>query len=197
LEIGKGVIPQTLLTYCCHSSFVTLFHQILNKKNMEQTTLMTPEQLLEHWQGHRRLTRKTIKAFPETAFFEYSIGGMRPFAKLVSEIIDLAEYGIEGVVSGTWKPIYELPHNGNNQLPLDTQEEFLHKWDEVTELINDSWNKISPDRFQIVEKAFGAFEDTNFSSIMYFIDNEIHHRGQGTVYLRSLGIEPPAFYDRS
>ncbi|WP_367868755.1 DinB family protein [Pedobacter sp. WC2423] len=28
------------------------------------------------------------------------------------------------------------------------------------------------------------------------MDNEIHHRGQGYVYLRSLGIEPPFFWDR-
>ena len=28
------------------------------------------------------------------------------------------------------------------------------------------------------------------------IDNEIHHRGQGYVYLRALGIEPPPFYER-
>jgi uncharacterized damage-inducible protein DinB len=33
--------------------------------------------------------------------------------------------------------------------------------------------------------------------MLYWIDNEIHHRGQGYVYLRALGIEPPAFYDRS
>ena len=26
--------------------------------------------------------------------------------------------------------------------------------------------------------------------------NEIHHRGQGYVYLRALGIEPPPFYER-
>ncbi|MGZ5248500.1 MAG: DinB family protein [Flavitalea sp.] len=32
--------------------------------------------------------------------------------------------------------------------------------------------------------------------MFYFIDNEIHHRGQGYVYLRSLGIEPPFFWDR-
>jgi uncharacterized damage-inducible protein DinB len=164
---------------------------------MQQTALITSEQLLEHWQEHRRLTRRAILAFPERDFFEYSIGGMRPFAQLVSEMLDLAEYGIEGIVTGTWMPIYELPHHGNNKLPLDTQEEFLQKWDQVTALINDSWDKITSDRFQTVEKAFGAFEGTNFSSIMYFIDNEIHHRGQGTVYLRSLGIEPPAFWDRS
>jgi hypothetical protein len=30
----------------------------------------------------------------------------------------------------------------------------------------------------------------------YWIDNEIHHRGQGYVYLRALGVEPPPFYER-
>jgi uncharacterized damage-inducible protein DinB len=33
--------------------------------------------------------------------------------------------------------------------------------------------------------------------IQYVIDNEIHHRGQGYVYLRELGIEPPPFWERS
>ncbi|MEJ6979249.1 DinB family protein [Pedobacter sp. P351] len=28
------------------------------------------------------------------------------------------------------------------------------------------------------------------------IDNEIHHRGQAYVYLRSLGITPPFFWER-
>jgi uncharacterized damage-inducible protein DinB len=32
--------------------------------------------------------------------------------------------------------------------------------------------------------------------ILYWIDNEIHHRGQAYVYLRSLGIEPPHFWER-
>jgi hypothetical protein len=29
------------------------------------------------------------------------------------------------------------------------------------------------------------------------IDNEIHYRGQGFVYLRALSIEPPPFYERA
>ena len=33
--------------------------------------------------------------------------------------------------------------------------------------------------------------------LLYWIDNEVHHRGQAYVYLRALGIEPPPFYDRS
>jgi uncharacterized damage-inducible protein DinB len=32
--------------------------------------------------------------------------------------------------------------------------------------------------------------------ILYLVDNEVHHRAQGYVYLRSLGIEPPMFWDR-
>ena len=52
-------------------------------------------------------------------------------------------------------------------------------------------------RFLEVDTAFGAYEGVIFGLFQYWIDNEIHHRGQGYVYLRALGIEPPAFYDRS
>ena len=53
------------------------------------TTVVTPDQLLAHWQGHRRLTRRMIEAFPERELFSYSIGGMRPFADLVLEMIGM------------------------------------------------------------------------------------------------------------
>ena len=32
--------------------------------------------------------------------------------------------------------------------------------------------------------------------ILYIIENETHHRGQGYVYLRALGIQPPFFWKR-
>jgi uncharacterized damage-inducible protein DinB len=35
-----------------------------------------------------------------------------------------------------------------------------------------------------------------YDLLLYIVDNEIHHRGQGYVYLRELGIEPPPFYER-
>ena len=53
-------------------------------------TVITPEALLEHWQGHRRITRRVIEAFPEKELFEYSIGGMRPFAVLATEMLKMA-----------------------------------------------------------------------------------------------------------
>ena len=33
--------------------------------------VITPEDLLKHWQGHRALTRRVIEAFPEKDFFEF------------------------------------------------------------------------------------------------------------------------------
>jgi uncharacterized damage-inducible protein DinB len=136
-----------------------------------------------------------IEAFPEEHFFTYSIGGMRPFAALVMEMIDLAEGGVAGAATGKWKGMNEWRHvNGN--VP-DTKQGVLQVWDEVTEQINAFWPQITPERFQETDKAFGMYEAPIYDSLLYFIDNEIHHRGQAFVYLRSLGIAPPSFWDRA
>jgi len=163
---------------------------------MTTTGIFTPEALLEHWQGHRRVTRRMIEAFPEDKLFTYSIGGMRPFSDLVMEFIGMAEPGIEGVVTGNWNIVNDLPHHAKNNLPK-TKKELLERWDSITEKINKRWQQIPAERFNEMDKAFGQWEGLIYSSIFYWIDNEIHHRGQAYVYLRSLGIEPPAFYDRS
>ena len=158
--------------------------------------VITPEQLLEHWQGHRRITRRAIEAYPEDKFFTYSIGGMRPFSELVMEMIVMAVPGLEGVITGKWISGEETNELFSRRAP-GTKAEVLKLWDETTEKINELWPQIPPHRFQDVDRAFGMYEGTIFFTIFYWIDNEIHHRGQGYVYLRSLGIEPPAFWDRS
>ena len=45
--------------------------------------------------------------------------------------------------------------------------------------------------------AFGQWTAPVYDLILYAVDNEVHHRGQGYVYLRALSVEPPPFYDRS
>jgi uncharacterized damage-inducible protein DinB len=163
----------------------------------KSAVVISPEALLEHWQGHRRLTRKVIAAFPEKDFFTFSVGGMRPFAVLAMEILDLTEFGIKGIVTKRYPQINDLPHHeGNHGKMPKTQADYLAKWDAVTAQLNDLWQQIPLERFQEMEVAFGQYENSIINSILYYIDNEIHHRGQGTVYLRALGIEPPMFWDR-
>ena len=150
--------------------------------------VITPEELLQHWQGHRRVTRRIIEAFPEHDLFHFSIGGMRPFAALAMEFIGMGVPTLRGVVRGEW--------SSSEAKPPETKAELLERWDEATGEIDRLWHRISPSRFQEVDVAFGQWEGPVYSLILYVIDNEIHHRGQGTVYLRALGIEPPYFFDR-
>ncbi|MFZ1013366.1 MAG: damage-inducible protein DinB, partial [Terracidiphilus sp.] len=63
----------------------------------------TANDVLKSWQGHRRLTRRTIEAFPEDKLFQFSVGGMRPFAEMAFEFIRMAVPIVDGVASGKWE----------------------------------------------------------------------------------------------
>ncbi|MBC7928718.1 MAG: DinB family protein [Bryobacteraceae bacterium] len=151
--------------------------------------LLTAEALLQNWQAHRRLTRKTIEAFPEDKLFQFSVGGMRTFGAMACEIIGMGVPIVEGVSTGKWVHFEDAKP--------ETKSELLRLWDAQTEQLNEKVPQIPPGRFTEVDKAFGQWEMTGLAGIQYAIDNEIHHRGEGYVYLRALGIEPPAFWDRA
>ncbi|RXG32418.1 DinB family protein [Leeuwenhoekiella marinoflava] len=152
--------------------------------------VITSSELLAHWQGHRSLTRRVIQAFPEKEFFNYSMGGMRSFAEMTLELLAIAGPGLKEIVTGETQALNEHID------PKNQKELVLNLWDQATEEINTYYNQITQDRFHETIKTFGQYEGTVISSIFYFIDNEIHHRGQGYVYLRNLGIEPPFFWER-
>jgi hypothetical protein len=152
------------------------------------SVFLTPEALLDHWQGHRKLTRRVIEAFPADQLFTFSVGGMRPFGEMVLEFLAMTAPMVRGLATGHWDK-YALAK-------LDSKQALLARWDEDTALINDLWPKIDPAKFAEQMVAFGEYPGTGNSLMLYVIDNEIHHRGQGYVYLRALGIAPPAFYER-
>ncbi|RPE08782.1 damage-inducible protein DinB [Chitinophaga lutea] len=159
---------------------------------MENNFIYSTDELKHHWQGHRGLTRRVIDAFPEKELFSYSIGGMRPFSEMAMELIRIAEAGMEQMANRNLDPSGQL-HTGAKPA---TKAELLDLWDKVSEKADLLWAKMPPARFRETEKAFGEYEGTVISLMQYFFDNEIHHRGQGYVYLRSLGVEPPPFWDR-
>jgi len=149
---------------------------------------MSSQQFLEHWQGHRSLTRRVINAFPDDKLFTYSVGGMRPFSSLAMEFIGMAVPTLNGVITGEWTAYAAAK--------ATTKTELLQMWDAATTEINTLWPRIPAARFQEVDTAFGQWKMAIYDLLLYVRDNEIHHRGQGYVYLRSLGIEPPPFWER-
>lgn len=156
----------------------------------QTATVITPEALLKHWQGHRDLTRRVIVAFPETEFFNFSIGGMRTFAQMTMELLGIAAPGLREIVGGPVAPLNEQMEHGNKK------EAILAAWDAATKEIDRLFPQIGAGRFNERVNLFGQYENPVWAQLFYFIDNEIHHRAQGYVYLRALGVEPPAFWDR-
>lgn len=73
---------------------------------------------------------------------------------------------------------------------------MLNAWDKSTQIINESWFNIPDEIFQQNVLAFGQYESTGYGLVAYAIENEVHPRGQGYVYLRALGIESPFFWER-
>lgn len=157
---------------------------------MGKATVITSAELLEHWQGHRGLTRRVIEAFPEKELYEYSLGGMRPFGDMVQELLAIAVPGIRQIAGGQTEALHEQLEQAK------TKAGILRLWDEATAELNKYWAQVPDEKFQERILAFGQYEGTVLSTVLYFIDNEIHHRAQGYVYLRTLGIEPPFFWER-
>ncbi|MGG5506085.1 MULTISPECIES: DinB family protein [unclassified Myroides] len=152
------------------------------------TVIITKEQLLQYWQGQRNLTRRVIEAFPERDLFNFTIGGMRPFAHMCAELIAIAVPSLASITSNQITKFDEKPTFGS-------KAELLNQWDEDTVQINTLFSLLTEAQFQNNFVLFGEYDLKIQQHVFYFIDNEIHHRGQAYVYLRALGIEPPHFWE--
>ena len=103
--------------------------------------VISQQALLDHWQGHRRLTRRVIEAFPEDQLFHFSVGGMRPFGALAMEMLGMAAPMVRGVVTGEWKEY--------TAKTAVSRDEILSLWDEATEEINSYWSQIPLEAFHL------------------------------------------------
>jgi uncharacterized damage-inducible protein DinB len=152
------------------------------------TLVITPAQFLAHWQGHRRLTRRVIEAFPADQLFSFSVGGMRHFGALANEMLGMAVPTVQGVISDDWSQYTEGA--------ATSKDDVLTQWDATTAQLETLFPQIPAARFQETMTAFGQWTMPGYDLLLYVVDNEVHHRGQGYAYLRALGVEPPPFWER-
>ena len=150
------------------------------------TALTTPATLLEHWQGHRRVTRQTIELFPEDQLFSFEPAApMRSFGALMIEVTGMIAPTLKGAETGdfSWEWL----------VSLTSKTELLEAWDANTTQINEAFARIPETRWTETVNAYN-FTQPMSDFIIYLLENEIHHRAQGYVYLRLLKLEPPFFY---
>ena len=149
--------------------------------------ILTPEALLTNLKDVRALTRNVIEAFPEKELFEFSVANLRPFSQMVEEFLMITNYIFTETLHEKHTPFYT-----EGQFPT-TKAEVLALWDRATEILDREWTKVG-DYTQPLTIYQMTFSFAQW--ILYFIENESHHRGQGYTYLRALGIEPPFFWAR-
>jgi len=63
---------------------------------------LSTDDLLQHWQGHRRLTRRVIEAFPEDQLFTFKVEPMRTFGEIVHELLHMTVPTARGAATGEW-----------------------------------------------------------------------------------------------
>ena len=102
---------------------------------MSTNAIISKSEFLKHWQGHRGLTRKTIEKFPEKELFEFGVGGMRPFAALVKEVMAISGPGLESIATGVTATFNMYPD-------VKTKEELLKEWDAITQQITENFNQV-------------------------------------------------------
>ncbi|WP_221090257.1 DinB family protein [Deinococcus aquaedulcis] len=153
-------------------------------------SVLTLDALLTHWQGHRALTRRVIEAFPEDTLFTFTAAPpMRTFGELSWELVGLTDYVLTGLRDDDWR--WTAPAEPGPQ----DRAALLAAWDAQTPALDTALPGADPEWMNRPQPTTWG-EMSPLALVTYAIDNEIHHRGQGYVYLRALGIEPPAFYER-
>ena len=158
---------------------------------MNEPSLLTPAELLTHWLEHRHLTRRVLAAFPEDHLFTFvPAPPMRSFGEMAWELHGQTAYTLHGLLMDDWgEPRWEA-------LPSTDKDDLLAAWDAQTRQIERAVPAVPAGRYGEV-KALAWGDMLVFTAVIGTIDNEIHHRGQGMVYLRLLGTAPPDFWERS
>ncbi|WP_126973623.1 DinB family protein [Gynurincola endophyticus] len=151
--------------------------------------IFNKQEFLEIWLGNRKLTRRVIEVYPENELFSFTIGGMRDFGHLCAELLAIPVPSLKSIVNNKDAELYEKPSFAN-------KEELLKLWDAAEKEIIDLYNQIPEERFNDQFLLFKTYDGIIKHHFIYFLENEIHHRGQAFVYLRALGIEPPFFWER-
>lgn len=148
----------------------------------------------EVWEENRRLTNTVARAIVDAdAIDQTPVQGMRSFRELLLEMWGVEQAYIRGLAHDDWQ--YQAPPE---EVRTASPDEFLDFGRQIREETRKLWPTISMASLLEMRKEpfWGGPDGNGIGWLTYALENEIHHRGQGYVYLRLLGQEPPAFYVR-
>ncbi|PTA68766.1 DinB family protein [Deinococcus arcticus] len=147
--------------------------------------------LAAHWLGHHHLTARTLALYPDEALLTFSPAPpLRSFGAMLWEVHGQTGYVLQGLRSGIWgEPRWSAP-TGRDPAALRAA------WAAQTAQLARELPGV-PDAAYLGAHRTGWGELSGLDAALGAVDNQVHHRAQGYVYLRALGLEPPEFWDRT
>jgi uncharacterized damage-inducible protein DinB len=150
-------------------------------------------ELMDLWDGHRRLTVRTARAFPREQLMTFTPAQpLRTFAAMCDEIARIELAYVRGLAEDQWQWDPQVP------APATDADGVVRFLEDTRQYTHGVWGRISTETLLIPRQDPFFFGDAKrpYDWLVYCIDNEVHHRGQAFVYLREMGIEPPHFWER-
>ena len=149
------------------------------------------EQFLKVWEKEYQTTMKVLKSFPENRQ-DYKPHEISKSAKELAWTIAGEERTMfVGAANGNfdWSTMVKAPETMKEVL---STYEHIHK-ESVQIVKNTSDESLKEDmKFYIAAKTMGDFKKMDL--LWMFLMDQIHHRGQFSVYLRLVGAKVPSIY---
>lgn len=144
------------------------------------------EGLFQALRAHLYIARRLVDQFPDDKIQFKPVPEVRTAAEIAGHIFSLLTEGTDMVLSGKHTPI-EPP-------AFRTKRELLEYMDAQVKTGYANLARITEAQVGAELSAYGStFPGWKMLGAIY--DETLHHRGQLTVYLRLLGIEPVSIYD--
>jgi uncharacterized damage-inducible protein DinB len=150
----------------------------------------------ERFAAHRRVTLRLIEAFPEAHLFSYRPSAdLRTYGEIANELLWEEMLIVRLATQGAGSK-GDLEQRRQQRQPED-KAGLLAAFDEAHRASAQLWATMTFERFEASEADPWTGQVASVRSRLEgLLDHEIHHRGQGYIYVRLLGIEPPDFWQR-
>ncbi|MHA1769486.1 MAG: DinB family protein [Candidatus Thorarchaeota archaeon] len=148
--------------------------------------------------NHLKVLRKMICLVPDDKIQFRPTPEQKSVSEIVHHVLSATQTHIFAVRDGVGRQEHSTV-KGMDPGTLKSTSELLAHMDGVSDTVGRVMGEITPEQLDaaITYTQWNDYTVDARRSLLFFIEELIHHRGQISVYLRLLGIAPPHLYDYS
>jgi uncharacterized damage-inducible protein DinB len=160
-------------------------------KTMSETPVSIKDMILHTWDQEYQTTLRLLKAYPEDKLDLKPHEKLRTAKELAWTIVNNEPWMINGILAGNFE-------GGEMPMPPKTMRDIISNYEKVhKEMVDKVRNMNDHDlnrdiKFFIGPNKIGDVKIGNLLSMMVL--DQVHHRGQLSVYMRIAGAKMPSIY---